>query len=39
MRLYNFLDYQARERAEADFAIQGNRRLTCFTNREWQRRH
>jgi fatty-acyl-CoA synthase len=28
MRLYDFLDYQARERAEAEFVIQGNRRLT-----------
>jgi acyl-CoA synthetase (AMP-forming)/AMP-acid ligase II len=28
MRLHDFLDYQARERAEADFAIQGNRRIT-----------
>jgi acyl-CoA synthetase (AMP-forming)/AMP-acid ligase II len=26
--LYDFLDYQARERAEAEFAIQGNRRIT-----------
>lgn len=28
MHLYDFLNYQARERAEADFAIQDNRRLT-----------
>jgi acyl-CoA synthetase (AMP-forming)/AMP-acid ligase II len=27
MRLHDFLDYQARERAEAEFAIQGNRRI------------
>lgn len=25
--MYDFLDYQARERAEAEFAIQGNRRI------------
>jgi len=28
MRLHDFLDYQARERAEAEFAIQGDRRMT-----------
>lgn len=31
MRLHDFLDYQARERAEADFAIQGNRRISYST--------
>jgi len=28
MRLHDYLDYQARERPEADFAVQGTRRLT-----------
>jgi acyl-CoA synthetase (AMP-forming)/AMP-acid ligase II len=28
MRLHDFLDYQARERSEAEFAIHGNRRIT-----------
>src|SRR5712692_6095769 len=28
MRLHNFLDYQARERGDAEFAIHGNRRIT-----------
>jgi acyl-CoA synthetase (AMP-forming)/AMP-acid ligase II len=28
MRLHDFLDYQARERAEAEFAVHGNRRIT-----------
>ena len=28
MRLHDFLDYHARERGDAEFAIQGNRHLT-----------
>lgn len=28
MRLHDFLDYRAREQGEAEFAIQGNRRIT-----------
>ncbi|MGE5305074.1 MAG: AMP-binding protein, partial [Alphaproteobacteria bacterium] len=28
MRLHDFLDYHARERGDAAFAIQGNRKLT-----------
>ena len=28
MRLHDFLDYRAREQGEAEFAIQGDRRIT-----------